>query len=235
MSERHIYVTSDTIFTNSQCLFVEYNDVIKMPMFVLLLILKNNKSMKNIFNMREIVNLSLPELYEWYTTRKHINFLEDLPLKVSNLPDNFFDETLNDLMLKSKDLYNNIGELSFADVLRMVIAQEKLVKRIVIYNKGNNDFIRNDVYEMYGDHVEFIYGNFREVIENIPNDSTYVFSDINKINILAEMERLNFASILIPHGYRYNLIDSETYKVNFEELLSKFTFKYEFFNSIAIN
>ena len=32
MSERHIYVTNDTIFYNSQCLFVEYNDVIKMPM-----------------------------------------------------------------------------------------------------------------------------------------------------------------------------------------------------------
>ena len=131
MSERHIYVTNDTIFYNSQCLFVEYNDVIKMPMFVLLLILKDNESMKQVFDMSEFDSLSLPELYEWYINRHNINFLKDLPLIIpeETLPESFFDETLQGLLTQSDELYSKDAELSFANVLRLVVAQEKLVKK----------------------------------------------------------------------------------------------------------
>ena len=237
MSERHIYVTNDTIFYNSQCLFVEYNDVIKMPQFVLLLILKDNESMKQVFDMSEFDSLSLPELYEWYINRHNINFLKDLPLIIpeETLPESFFDETLQGLLTQSDEIYSKDAELSFANVLRLVVAQEKLVKKIIVYNKEDNEYIRNDLLEMYGERVQFMHGNFRDVLDLIPDDSTYVFSDINKINILADMNRLNCSSVIVAAGFRYNQIDSDSYKVNFKELESKFVFKHSFFNPFKLN
>lgn len=236
MGEKHIYVTNDTIFYNSQCLFVEYNDVIKMPLFVLLLILKDNDSMKEIFDISELTSLSLSELYEWYINRRNINFLKDLPLRIpkESLPDSFFDDTINGLLNLSDGLYGKDSELSFANVLRSVIAKEKLVKKIIVYDKNDNNYIRNDLIDMCGEKVQFLYGDFRDIAETIPQDSTYVFSDINKINILADMNKLNFSSVIIAAGYRYNKIDANNYKVNFDMLDTKFTFKHSFFNPIKL-
>ena len=208
-----------------------------MPMFVLLLILKDNESMKHVFDMSEFDSLSLPELYEWYINRRNINFLKDLPLIISEetLPESFFDETLQGLLTQSDGIYSKDVELSFANVLRLVVAQEKLVKKIIVYNKEDNEYIRNDLMEMYGERVQFMHGNFRDVLELIPDDSTYVFSDINKINILADMNRLNCSSVIVAAGFRYNQIDSDSYKVNFKELESKFVFKHSFFNPFKLN
>lgn len=238
MSEpKHVYVTNEQIFYNSNCLFVEYNDVIKMPMYVLALIMKDNESMKSVFDMSELEILSMPEMYEWYINRKHINFLKDIPLIINEelLPDNFFDDTLKNLMLSSDELYSINSELSFADTLRLVVEHAKLVKRIIIYNETDNPFIRDDIENMYDGKVEFMFGDFKEVIQTVPKDSTYVFSDINKLNIMAELDRINLASFLIAGGYRYNQIDAENYKVDFEKLTSKFVFKYNFFDPLKLN
>jgi hypothetical protein len=235
--EKHVYVTKDTIFYNSQCLFVEYHDVIKMPMFVLLVALKDNDNIENIFDTTEIKMLDTPSLFEWYINRRHINFFKDLPIRipVEKIPEGFHDDLLRNYLHATDEFFTINSELSFADVIRLAVAQEKLIKRVVIYDKDDNPFIRSDITRLYGKKAEFVCGDFRSVIAKIPNDSTFVFSDINKINILAETGKLKCASVLIPNGYRYNMIDKDNYKVDFGKLSKEYVFKYDFFDITRLN
>lgn len=232
--KKNIYVGKNEIFYNSQCMFVEYQDIIKMPMFILLMAIRNNENISHVFDTREIESLDTAELFEWYVNRKNINFFKDIPLIITDkkIPENFYDTLLEDYLSITDEFYTNNSELSFSHVIHKIVNQKDLVKRIIIYNNTKNVHIENDVHRMYGDDVEFLFGDFRELISQIPNDSTFVFSDINKINIMAEMNKLNYSSILIPTGYRYNMIDNNNYKVNFDELSKEFVFKYNFFNII---
>lgn len=234
--EKQVFVCKDTIFYNSQCLFIEYQDIIKMPMFVILIAIKDNKNMNKIFNLDIFKQYDLPSLFEWYINRKHINFFCDIPLRVSSddIDDNFYDKILNDYLNLTEEFYITNSELNFSNILKIIMEQKDLIKKVIVYNEGHNQFIKNDILNLYGNSVLYLEGNFREVISSIPSDSTFVFSDINKINIMAELDLLNYTSILVPMGYRYNQIDSKNYKVDFEDLSKKFIFKYSFFDNTSI-
>ena len=51
--QNKVFVSSDDIFQNTECLFIEYDDVLKSPMFSLLNIIKDRESVKKIFDMTE--------------------------------------------------------------------------------------------------------------------------------------------------------------------------------------
>ena len=65
--------STDTLFYNSQCLFIEFHDVIEMPWFILTYILKNNKKLNEIFRIDNISSYSVQNMVEWYVYRKHRN------------------------------------------------------------------------------------------------------------------------------------------------------------------
>ena len=80
-------------------------------------------------------------------------------------------------------------------------------------------------------------GKFEDLVKIIPQDSTYVFSDIEKVNDLVKMNRLNLSCVLIANGLRYNFMenDSSKLKVDLEELSKKYIFKYSFFDNFDFN
>ena len=78
-----IFISSDTLFQNSKCLFVEYDDIIKSPQFILLQFIKEIDAIKSIFDLSEIEGKELEEMYEWYLLRQYKNIF--LNFNISSL------------------------------------------------------------------------------------------------------------------------------------------------------
>ena len=234
-----LYTSStENVFFNSKCLFVEYNDIIKMPMFMVLLAVYNNEMVNSIFDLSEIWGYPPEALFEWYVNRKERNIFMNFPIKVlsneGKSREQICHEMLNDLLSMSESLYCSEAELSFSKVIKTIMTQKMLVQKIVVYNEYDNQFIRDDLIKLYGDNVEFMNGKFETVIDSIPTDSTFVFSDINKVNRLIEMNRINMSSLAIPSNFRYNRDpnDIRKWRVDFDTLMKTFVFKYNFFNNM---
>ena len=92
--QNKVFVSSDDIFQNTECLFIEYDDVLKSPMFSLLNIIKDRESVKKIFDMTEFDGLTSNELYEWYVERESKNMFKYLDLLDDSLT-NIFDDDVN--------------------------------------------------------------------------------------------------------------------------------------------
>ena len=75
----------------------------------------------------------------------------------------------------------------------------------------------------------------KDIIEknNISNDSTFVFSNMNHMLELEEINKLNYSTVLIADKFGYNYKeDNETPIVDLDKLLEKNIFKFSFFNNI---
>lgn len=232
---KKIYTCKNTMFYNSQCLFVEYNDVLKCPWFTLLCTIKENDSVQEIFNLSEIQDLDEIELFEWYINRKHRNIYENFPIWTDHVKitmDNFYENFLKEQMGFSDFFYKTDTTLNFNTTLKTVLEMKDLVKKVVIYSEYDNPHIREDIRVNYK-NCTFVSGDFKEAVTSIPNDSTFVFSDINKLNLLAEMKKLDYSSVIICDGYRYNSLPNDKTKLLADvELLKKiYIFKLDFFDN----
>ena len=229
-----VYSCKDTLFYNSQCLFIEYHDVLKSPWLMLLGVIKDNEDLNRVFDMSEIKDLDGGSLVEWYLTRKNRNFFMDFPLHVNpdDRPDNdFYDNLLFKLLSSNNSFYECDTKLNFYDVLKNVYDRKMLIKKIKIYSEFYDANIEKELESEFNNSVEYCYGNFSDVAKTIPDDTTFVFSDINKINILATENKLNYQSILIVNKLRYNYDNEGNPKADLNLLSEKFTFKYNFFEN----
>ena len=82
---------------------------------------------------------------------------------------------------------------------------------------------------------EYIFGDFRELLHTTLTDekTTYVFSDIEKIKIMKDENRLKMSSIILPSEYRYNKIDMYKLKYPINEWQKEIPFKFSLFNAIS--
>lgn len=234
MEQTKVYTCKDTLFYNSQCLFIEYHDVLKSPWLILLNVVKNNEDLNRVFDMSEIKNLDGTSLIEWYLTRKNRNFFKEFPLHVqsdSEPDDEFYDNLLFELVSSNETFYELDTRLNFYDILDNLYDKKMLIKKIKVYSERYDKNIERELYSEYNDNIEYCYGNFIEVAKTLPSDSTFVFSDINKVNILATEDMLNFQSVLIANRLRYNYDEAGNIKSDLEMLSEKFTFKYNFFEN----
>lgn len=221
------------IFYNCEAIFIEYNDIIKAPMATLLNVIKSNKKLGEIMDFSKINKLSSKGLLEWYVTRKHINPFEDLikpgiPYDKENI-----DGLLYNQLTCSKNFIDYSEPLLFMQTLKILMSRE-IVKKIFIYSPIKLPGLEEDVKLYLDKDVTFLYGTLEDALKKVPNDSTYVLSDIEKVNILDDCGKLNMNAILVPYSYRYNymLTNKVEVKVNFDKLLDKCVFKYAFFKAI---
>lgn len=238
MEEKFICRTTDTLFYNSQALLIEYHDCLKSPWFVALKLLTTNipNSLKSFFDFSEFMGMDTDALYEWYVTRKHRNFFKNIPLLNKNidLKDEWFDELLEVTMNSDRGIYEINSSLNFYSIINRINLDGKLIKKIIIFSDLNDENIRSDIEKLFGDSVEYRGGNFKDIIMDIPQDSTFVLSDVSKIEDLSKIEKLEYSSILISDGYRYNYLenDLEKLKCDVDQLLKKNIFKINFFNNL---
>lgn len=244
MSAKTVYRGNDTLFYNSQCLFVEYHDVIAMPWFTLLSFIKNTDAFGNIFKINELTDYDLAGLMEWYVYRKYRNIFKSIGVvdSIDELPDAGYDAMLDKAMNISDDLYRIPTNLKFLSTLRLLLTDSSMIKQVIIYSEKNEPMIENTLKQYFskaGSKVKYMSGKFEDMVKLIPQDSTYVFSDIEKVNTLIKLNKLNLSCILVANGLRYNYMDDDAtkLKVDLKELYesSKYLFKYSFFDNFDLS
>jgi len=224
--------SSDTTFTNSQCLFIEYMDVIQMPWFSFLSFLQINDKLNNMLNIDMIKYLNPSNLLEFYINRKNKNILVELCREKYNalvLLDNLLKE-----QMRQQSIFYQYNLTTNMCTFIQNIAASKLVKKILIYYEENIPAIDEDIKTRFGNFAEYVWGPMPEVLKNIPNDSTYIFSDVMNIIQLEENDKLDYSAILIPVEFRYNYVDDNKtkYLVDIDNLLKSHVFKWGTFKIV---
>lgn len=227
--------TTDTMFMNAQCLFVEYYDIIKAPWFILLTLIHQNDKIRQIIDTSRIEGLDTNELFEWYCKRENRNFLLDL----ATAPTNKIEyNTILDILMRNEIFYTINTKLNAVEAISIAIRQ-KMVKKVVIYTEEENQYVREDIERLFNSNpiVKYWYGDFEKILEKIPDDSSYMLSDFNKIVSMADANHLNYASLILPFDYDYNFIinedGSKTPIVDITYLGKDNLFKISYFNAAA--
>lgn len=231
--------STDSVFLNSKSIFVEYIDVIKSPYVLFLYAIKSSKSkvLKDPFDIELMGDFTDPEkLAEWYYCRRSQNPLYDLipDDKISTVNFSKVDEFMDAQLRESDVLIKKSSPLNFVKVLQRVMSDSILVPKAFIWYPYNNPVVREDIHELFGnENVEFMYGNIGKCIKQVPDDSTYVFSDVTNVLVLDELGKLDFSSIIYPVDFAYNLDENKDSLIDFEGLHKDHTFKINQFVATA--
>lgn len=235
MGEKIIMRPDDKIFYNSKCVFVEYIDLVRSPYFSLLYAFSKNPPElpdDSVFDFSRIIGKEPEELSEFYYERSSQNVLYDLLADTEGVDydklDQILDQTLTAELVTSSPLLN------VHDAIQYLMWKDSLVaKEVRIWYPYPNPVIENDVKSAFdfSRDIKFISGPIEKALEEIPTDSTYFFSDITKIEVLAELGKLSFASVVTPIEYGYNYSDpkdkSSPLLVNLLEYSKDSTFKFD--------
>lgn len=233
MAEKNRVVSFEEVFLNSQSIFVEYVDLIKPTYFPLIQFMAKKED-NPVYDISKIRGLKDEELGDWYVARKHQNPLMDL-LKddmIDQFSSTYLDEVLDTQIKEVPELVQmapmfNMGEV----LLKLFESDNYLVKKFFIWYPRENSSIINDIetcFEPIMKYGEILVGNITEALKKVPEDSTYVFSDITNVNALEYVGKLPYSSIIIPQEYGYNAEDGK-YIIDFDLLRKDTVFKLDQF------
>lgn len=244
--KQKVIMTYDSTFLNSDAIFVEYDDVLNCPFFNLLLNVKDNQALSLLFDLSEISDFSLEELYEWYLNRKEPNILLNLPVRQGVIESFFNNDEDTFISWCYEFLYSELDEipqlldepgtkLNFHNIFKTLL-DKKMVKRVYVYSNDYSERLKEEIVEEYGTNVKYVTGKISEIIkeENITNNSTFVFSDIRNILELEEANVLGLSSVVVADRYGYNYQDEKNLIVDMERLSKENVFKLDFFNNIEV-
>ena len=230
VKEKKVLLSTNEMFLNSKSMVIEYHDVLRAHWFSLFYMIATGSVMDGIFDISMFKGMGTGELFEWYIFRKHRIFFYDLktihPFDSKESQDRFFNLILEDTG-HIPDLYNFPTGLNLEGFfMRLISMPPNLVPHIYIYEGLYHEpNIQNQMRERYGDRITFdyIYGDFEKAIDGINKDCTYIISDIEKIHALERTKRLEYSSVLLTDGYRYNCEENDQtkLKIDLDELKTK--------------
>lgn len=255
--------TTDSVFSNSDCMFCEFNDIITPTWLGIIdnlrrVDLKYIDISTRIFNLQkvytldDIIDLSIiknmnpDELIKWYAVREHRNALLDLKkdnIDIDNHIIDFLIDSITNKLFADKIAYYNIEDnpflLNYAYTLTKTLrVASNIIKKFVIYVEQCNDEVDKFITHLYGSKVQVRSGDLVSALGDIPNTSTFVFSDVYKINALIKAGKINGASILLADGFGYNyrpnmIGKNEGLLVDIDKLLDVYDFQFNAFNNFT--
>ena len=223
--------SSNRPFQNSTCVFVEYLDIIQIPWFTLISFLKDSTGLEELFNFEDIKYLSPQALLNHYFNREHRNPLIEfisIPKDIIVYEDN--DRLLDDLVNGSEIFFNPDLDTFVTPMINNLLSNS-LIDKLVIYYPTENEFVKADVFKKFGTKAKCVFGDLNQVLQDIPTDTTYIFSDVLNVLKLEELKKINYSAIMLPVDYQYNFTDEskEKYIVDMDYLSEKYTFKWSKF------
>ena len=240
-----IFISSDTLFQNSKCLFVEYDDIIKSPQFILLQFIKEIDAIKSIFDLSEIEGKELEEMYEWYLLRQYKNIFLNFPVDKDTYAsafhnDNeiyyqFCDELLKTQLNKIPECFSSDAILNFNGTLQKLTWDGLLVKKVIVYCEYGFEHVKDDIEKRFNRNIICATGPLEDVIKKygVTSDSTFIFSDAYKIFTLLDAGILDRSSVIIGDRYQYNYINENEFIIDEEKLIPDHLFKLDFFDAIT--
>ena len=243
--KKKIILASPNIFTNSKCIFIEYNDIIRSPGFNLLYGYLHNgyDEVSKVFDLSKLKDFDISDLYDFYTgsiTRNPLYELEftkefDNILKSESDSDNYGNEFRDNMYERALSSISSLYDrfyLQFYESLLMLI-DAKLVGKYIIYNEYDNEYIKNDIEESFKGAVEFRSGDLATILKTLPRDTTYVFSDITKVKTLSDSGMMEYSSILFGDRYEYNYTDNDEYIIPMD-IFENRVYKFNTFNATIL-
>ena len=231
-----VFTSFNSPFTNTENLVIEYNDILRPLGFDVLRVLRESDIINQFINIEPIQNISNDELYEWYLNREEANVFANCELN-----ENYFKDIEDRYEWLEDFLYKEIDELqvleyainySFLETIP-TISNFDIIKKVFIYTERYSESVERDIKENFGSKAKYIYGDFGEVLKenNIKDNTTYILSDIIKIEILRENDLLKFSSILLADNFGYNYDEDDELIIDVEELATDNIFKIFYFPS----
>lgn len=144
------------------------------------------------------------------------------------------DDLINSQLERIPSLVKRSPLLAMGRVIQELMRDKKngIVKKFFIYNRYENTSIAEDLLDVFDEDIIFLTGELPDALKEVPDDSTYVFSDITNVSVLAECDKLNYSSILIPYEYAYNKTSEGDYLIKIDEYMKNYLFKIDFFNAL---
>lgn len=188
-------------------LFVEFDDIIKSVSLSLSLMLSKLKTPDNLLlDVDLIKNYNLIAMMEWYRFRENRNVIKELS-RVKGSDEDF--ESILKLLLEKYDVVYKCSQILKGTDLIAVALEHKLCDEIIIYSDYTNQHYVKECTRMFGDNVTVIGGDFEDAVRNVPFNTTYVLSDIDKVDKLFDLNKLDCTSVLLPTDYKYNDIENK--------------------------
>ena len=193
--------------SDKDCIFIEYEDLIRCPSYALLkFIIQYKDFYKDYFPMEELCQLSDEKLLRLCIQRRDKNIFKYL-MTDENFP---YEETID-------SIYDTNGGLFFdSKVLDVVISMigyldEKFSGDIYIYYPIDDVRVHSDVNNLFGNNpkVHFIYGDIFANKEIMENCNLFIVSSVEIINGMLDSGEGEGREYLLA-SYGYNLkIDGE--------------------------
>lgn len=238
-----LFVTRPNMFYNTSCLLFEYYDLLKAPWFGLLNFIVHSDSMSKLVDLSILSKMTMDELFSWYVFRSDRNFMmclnyDETILKNSGIDDyiklsewtgKFIDNQMASHELYFDDRYN----LNFYEILKNIISRKVQINKFICFSEVYSKFVENDLKSI-NPMIEYTYGDFSSLLDDVPTDTTYVLSDVNKMNIIADKGKLELASIILTDYYKYNF-DSDTNALKLDkEKINNHTYKLDLFDNLTV-
>lgn len=188
--------------TRTENILIEYEDIIKSSNIGLLKMIKSTyrDDIKDFIFIDQIDNITEDKLEIFSTARLEKNILH--ALKKTPFDYDFVFKTLIDSKV---DLYANMEPLMFADVVNVLLSQ-KFVKNVYIYSKRNDPRIECDIAILFNgsEKVNYVSGEFNDVIDALEDITLYVLSDIDKVGQIISKNKQEYCEFMIAeYGYNY--------------------------------
>ena len=196
-------------------MFLQYHDVIKPVYLYAVLALLMSENPVNL-PLDIIAHMSSESLAEWYRKRRYINPLRSIDFNRLYDPE-MLDEFLYDYLNSDSSIYQLAPALNIGEMLNVYVKQKMSIP-IYVYTEREEQNIPFDLSKTFpGIKMNYVYGDFDEVIEPCMENFTYILSDAMLVERLFKHAEDLCAHVLLCSEYRYNYTDNcHTPKIDIE-------------------
>jgi len=191
---------TNSFFVGGAGLFLQYYDIVK-PVYlyaVMSLIFGDSHGLP----VEIIRNMTLPQLFEWYKQRRAINPLYSLDY-MHIIPEEELDKLLDEI-LTDESIYRVTPLLNISRLLE-VYQYQHMIFPIFVYSETESPYIRHDVDRIFaGMPHHYVFGDLTLATKKCRENFTYILSDMELMNSIAEVLHGTYSHILLAEDYRYN-------------------------------
>jgi len=223
----------DEFTKKPEIIFITYDEVIKSPYpFILKQISTRYKQFYepylDLSRIEKMDENNLDRLCVQRTDKNLFRYLSKIPFD--------FDKSMSDILNKFDDMYFNCPLMKMGTALTFLLSQ-KFTQKVYIYTEKYDKRVHLDIQTTYRDmdRVNYITGNFDEVICSLNGVTSYILNDINYLVPLIHHKKTEYTNILVGNfGYNYALNDQNqmVLRINIDEWVKEFIFKFATFMPI---
>ena len=161
--------------------------------------------LKDLINVSKLKLMDFNNIQRYSIERPTRNILDYIKVNQFNT------ETIYNALYNAYDtIYMDLPLMSIGDSVYF-ISKQKFTEKIYIFSEKYDKKIEFDIKENYCelDNVFYVAGDFKSIINNIEKPTSYILSDIDKVQTIIDENMIEFVEIMVAqYGYNYCIDDS---------------------------